>query len=73
MPSYTWRCQECAHDTIITRPMSQYDVPPDDGCEKCRGEVYRTLVPPESGVKGFVLTERFGGHNREYTKTRSIK
>lgn len=58
MPQYCWRCDKCEAETIVVRSMSSIDVPPDDGCDKCKStELKRVIVPPESGVKGFILVD----------------
>lgn len=68
---YSWKCK-CGEITEVVRSMKDIDVPPD-ACENCgHMDLVRTIiVDPKS--KNFQLTEKFGGHNSEYTATRSRK
>lgn len=72
---YTWLC-DCGHETIVSRKMSDIDVPPDNGCEQCQSKDLKRIISlgDKKNVKGFILVE--GGtakwHNEGYSKTRSI-
>lgn len=73
---YSWECQvvDCKTITEVTRKVAEIDLAPLDGCGKCGSKVMqRVILPRENGVKGFLLTDKFGGHDSEYTKTRSRK
>lgn len=72
MPLYTWKCADCLKDTVVSRPMSEYNKAPDE-CSNCASvNMSRIIVPLDSGVRGFVLNGD-GWHHTEYSKYRSIK
>jgi len=53
--------------------MKDIDVPPDNGCEACGSKEIERAIMIDPKAKNFQLTEKFGGHNSEYTSTRSRK
>lgn len=67
MAVYIWCCQSCKTDTEVERPMKDYEVPPDEPC-KCGAKDFRQVIRPKKNVKGFILSDRFGGHDFEYGK-----
>lgn len=70
MPNYNWLCT-CGHNTEVVRKMADIDLQPDNGCDKCGSKDLKRTISIDPKVKNFVLTEQFGGHDREYTSTRS--
>lgn len=38
MPIYDYKCDDCLKYTQVERKISQYDVPPDNGCEHCKSK-----------------------------------
>lgn len=73
MPLYDWQCRECESVTEVIRNSMQYDVPPEDGCEKCGSGALDKIVIRPKGVKGYLLLGDHGWHHTDFTKYRSIK
>ena len=70
MPTYSYKCK-CGTVTEVVRPMKDIDLPPDNGCESCGSKEIKRAIVIDPKSKNFQLTEKFGGHDREYTATRS--
>lgn len=76
MPVYDWECQtpDCKHVTAVFRSIVDYELGPDEGCEKCKGKDLKRIIKEwkkEQTIKVHGGTVRW--HDEEYTKNRSIK
>lgn len=67
MITYVWECQACKEDTEVQRKLADYEVPPDEPC-KCGAQDFKQAIRPKKNVKGFILSDKFGGHDFEYGK-----
>lgn len=73
MALYDWECAECQTVTEVVRNTKQYDVPPEDGCQKCQSKnLHKIIIRPE-GVKGYLLLGDSGWHHTDYSRYRSVK
>jgi len=61
MPTYLWKCEECAAEVRISRSMDDYKVPPSEGeCDSCDNtdghswykQIENPMVLKESYVSG---------------------
>lgn len=74
MPTYDWECRECTEVTQVTHSSSkQYDVPPENGCEKCGSKSLDKIIVRPANCKGVILLGETGWHHTDYSKYRSIR
>ena len=44
MAQYSWKCDECGTVTEVIRKISDIDIKPDDGCEKCKSQNLQRII-----------------------------
>lgn len=50
MPTYSFKCTQCAEITVESRMMDERDITPD--CEVCGGETKRVMDKPNYKISG---------------------
>lgn len=44
MPKYEYVCNKCENVTLVERKISEYNVPPEEGCSECGSkDIYRSV------------------------------
>jgi putative FmdB family regulatory protein len=74
MPSYEYECQTCKEYTTVVRKISEYDVPPEDGCVKCKSTDLKRVIRqwgPHQFIKPWGGTAQW--HDESHSKTGRIR
>ncbi len=70
---YSWKCSACEKITDTVQSVANIDVKPEK-CDHCTSTSFttRVIVRP-ANCKGVILLGETGWHDKEYSRTRSIR
>ena len=75
---YDYVCTTCGHEDTIKQSLADYEVSPqwpENTCTSGQPCTFRRNYGAErpKNIKGYILLGDSGWHDKEYTRTRSIK